>query len=155
MPSALDTAYAALKSTSEKAYNYTTLVNSLLGDMHPLYNEQLTLEQVQSITWKMKNEYEIKIRKVIRILLELGFISKEKTDSLYNDAESFLKKDYVYFIDGQFMNDELNDFSNIAILTANAYHDHRFRQFKKLLEYQLSGYQSAIPQNSIIALEAV
>jgi hypothetical protein len=123
--------------------------------MNPLYNEQLTLEQVQSITGKIKNEHEIKIRKEIKILLEQGFISKEKSESLYNDAESFLNKDYAYFANGQFINNELSRFRDIAIQTANAYHDHRFRQFKRLLEHKLSGYQAAIQQNSNIKAETV
>jgi Zn-dependent protease with chaperone function len=144
----LNIAYNELKSTSEKAYAYTTLVNNLLDAMQPMYKEQLTLEQIQSITGKMKDEYEIQIKKEIRILLELGVISKERTETLYNDAAAFLQKNYVYFVNGQYLNDELSSFSNIAIQTANAYHDHRFRQFKKLLEDQLSGYQSALQQNA-------
>ena len=151
----LDTDYTALKTTSENAFAYTTLVNGLLDTMNRLYNEQLTLEQVQSITGKIKKEYEIKIKKEIKALLEQDFISKEKSESLYNDAASFLNKDYIYFANGQFINNELSSLRDIAIQTANAYHDHRFRQFKKLLEYQLSGYQKAMQQNSNIRIETV
>ncbi|HEX5153845.1 MAG TPA: M48 family metalloprotease [Parafilimonas sp.] len=153
--SGLDIAYKELKRISENAFAYTTLVNSLLDAMQPLYKEQLTLERAGSITGQMKNEYEIKIKKEIRFLLEMGVISEERTENLYSEAVSFLNKDYVYFVNGHYMNDELSSFSNIAIQTANAYHDHRFRQFKKLLEDQLSGYQSATHQNAIIVLEAV
>ena len=145
--SGLILAYNELKRTSENANVYTALVNDLLNAMQPMYEEQLTLERVQSITGKMKNEYEIKIKKEIRGFLELGVIGKERTETLYNDAASFLQQDYAYFANGQYLNDELSSFRNIAIQTANAYHDHRFRQFKKLLEHQLSAYQSTTQQS--------
>lgn len=138
----LDNLYTEFKILSEKVDDYTRNVNDLFHEMQPLYKGGLTLEQIRTTINILKNTYERKLKQQLAILMEEKIISSEKNQKLYDDADSFRQKKYAYFSNEKFINDELNTLRNIAVQTANAYHDYKFKQFKNLLEEQLAGLKS-------------
>lgn len=134
----LGTLYADFKITSEKAEECTAVVNDLLDTMRPLYRGGLTVDQVHSIIRAIKNKNEIQVKARLRVLISDGTITKEINSKLYNCIEQFLNKNYVYYESGKFLNNELDELSEIAIQSTNVLNDYRFKQYKYLLQEQLS-----------------
>jgi hypothetical protein len=130
--------YAAFKIMSEKSETYNTIVNDLIDTMRPLYRGGLTVAQIQSIIRNIKNNNEKQLKTQLRILTDDGIITKEGNSKLYNTIEQFMNRNYSYYVNGKFMNDELEELSSVAIQSAHVLNDYRFKQYKQLLEAQLA-----------------
>ena len=76
--------------------------------MEPLYKGGLTVEQVHSIIRTIKNNNEKQLKAQLKILADNGIITKESNSGLYNIIEQFVSKNYAYYVNGKFMNDELD-----------------------------------------------
>jgi Zn-dependent protease with chaperone function len=138
----LNAVYNQFKTTNEKYDSYSLMVNELLEAMQPLYKGGLTVDQVEVTISRVKNVHERALKKQINVLMSDGILAKETDVKIFNDAEAFMQKNYRYYVNGKFMNDELSSLRDIAIQTANAYYDYKFKQYKNLLEHQLSGYHA-------------
>ncbi|CAN5617183.1 hypothetical protein BH10BAC2_BH10BAC2_06560 [soil metagenome] len=136
-------AYAAFKVVSEKYITYANSANSLLNAMQSLYAGGLTVEQVYQNVGQLKDIHERHLKKQITILLEEGILNAQNNAELHKQVQDFMQKDYRYFFNDEFRNDELNTHSSIAIDVADAFNDHRFRQYKTMLETQLAFYESS------------
>lgn len=136
----LSEAYNAFKAITEKYDAYVVSVNELLSSLEPFYKGGLTIEEVHTIVARLKEVHERNLKKQLQQLLEDGIICKEENVKLYNEIQSFLEKDYCYFANNNFIDEELSSLQNITIQSADAFYRFKFRQYKQLLEMQLSGY---------------
>jgi len=77
-------------------------------------------------------------------LLKDAVIAKEKNAGLFSRVNDFLQKDYRYFFNDEFKNDELNTLTTIAVNAADACNDYRFRQYKYMLDQQWNLYEASM-----------
>ncbi len=134
----LDKLYEDFKTLNKQVDGYNEIVYQMMHDMAPLYKGGLTVNQVGSIIDDLKRNHQRKIRKQAQLLLDEGIINCEKNEILCSDIKSFMQKTYVYYNGKNFINDELDFLRTIANQTAAIYNQYRFKQFKNLLEKQLT-----------------
>ena len=56
---------------------------------------------------------------------------------LFEKLTAFLGKDYAYFINGEFQNNEIAEITDLINVVAGAWDEQKFKLFKKILEEQL------------------
>lgn len=88
----------------------------------------LTIEMVHTHINKMKEVHEKAFKKVLRRLLEEGRF-KDNT-SLAGEVDVFLSKEYAYFVDSRFINEELNQLQKIMQLSMDWMLKQKFAGFK-------------------------
>jgi Zn-dependent protease with chaperone function len=115
---------------------YVQLVNRLLQKIRPFYQSGQTLDEVRSILTGLK-EAERELKRKYRELEEAGILNEGDNEALYNRVQVFLDRDYAYFIDKTFQNDELDELKALAIDVANAFNRYQFKWYKKMLVEQL------------------
>jgi Zn-dependent protease with chaperone function len=129
---------------------FTAIVNRLLEKIRPLYAGKLTLGQVTTIISLLKAAEESRLKKAYRQLLADELLDSpdellDNPDELLDNPDelnNFLSKDYAYFIDGEFRNDELNELTTLAMKTAEQLNRHRFERYKTVLEVQADSLRS-------------
>ena len=132
-------------SLAEKKYNtYEEAVNTLLASLEPLYKGGLSIEEVYQRVKQIKDIHEPHLKKHLNILLKDAVITKEKNAGLFSRVNDFLQKDYRYFFNDEFKNDELNTLTTIAVNAADACNDYRFRQYKYMLDQQWNLYEASM-----------
>lgn len=122
---------------SQRLYDaYVQLVNRLLQKIRPVYQGGLTMDGVWSILAGLKED-ERDLKRKYRELEEAGILTKGDEKALYDRVQVFLDRDYAYFIDKTFQNDELDELKALAIDVANAFNRFQFKWYKKMLVEQL------------------
>lgn len=142
--------YASFKVISEKYGTYANCANGLLNAMQPLYAGGLSVEQVYQHIGQLKDIHERHLKKQVSFLLEDNILNEHSDAELYKQVQDFMQKDYRYFFNDEFRNDELNCLSEITINIADAFNNYRFRQYKHMLEAQLKFYTEAVKSNAAI-----
>ncbi|MHA4846679.1 M48 family metalloprotease [Flavitalea antarctica] len=116
-------------------YEATAFLNQVNGTIEliaPFYSdENLTHEMVNGIVTELKSVKEPAFKNALGQWLQVCDFSENP--SLKQKAQSFIEKDYHYFIDNSFMNNELEEYNfllrEIWVVVSN----HKFQHFKKLL----------------------
>ncbi|MBS1663996.1 MAG: M48 family metalloprotease [Bacteroidetes bacterium] len=137
-PELIRNSYRAFQSICLHSDEYENLVNAMLKTVEPFYTGGLTLEQLNGILRTIKEQYEPDLKKAYRQLIDDGMLTKEENEKLYDALPAFSEKDYRYFVDGKFQNNELDELRGLAIQTAEHLHRRKFASYKRLLEQQLS-----------------
>jgi len=135
---AIRRAYRAFHSISRKYDKFAELVNLTLQSINPFYTGGITLEEVRSILATLKEKYEPALKEDYRQMMEEGLITAEDSGSLYTELKEFSGKNYYYFVNDKFQNDELNELTGLAIRTAEHLNKQKFAVYKRLLEQQLA-----------------
>src|SRR4030095_4754539 len=97
----------------------------------------ISIEQVYGDVSAIKNNYEPHLKDALRRILELQLITTESNADLLQSIETFLQRDYVYFANDKFMNEELEHLVQIGVKVSDELSEVRFRRYKRLLEEQL------------------
>lgn len=71
-------------------------------------------------------------------------ILTEANGDFYKEVNDFMQKDYRYFFNDEFRNDELNTLSGIAIGLADLFNEYKFTHYKNVLQKQLEVYESSL-----------
>ena len=116
---------------------YVQLVNRVLQQIRPLYSGGLTMEEVQSTVHGLKLE-EAALKRKYRELEEAAIFLADENKALYDRVLAFNDRNYAYFIDKSFQNDELDELKGLAIDVANAFNRYQFKWYKKMLVEQLA-----------------
>lgn len=69
-------------------------------------------------------------------------MSSDINQPLLEKLNAFVKKDYAYFINGEFQTNELAELTELVQSVAGVWEEHRFKLFKKILEEQIRYQQS-------------
>lgn len=136
--------YGHFQSISRRYGDFANLVNEMLNGVQPLYEGGLTREQVQGIIRAIKSKYEPGLNKAYRSLMEDGLISQAEDADLHKALIAFLEKDYRYYIDGKFQNNELGELRGLGIRTANLLNERKFAAYRRLLEQQLAASSTEV-----------
>ena len=116
---------------------YVQLVNRILQKIRPFYSGGLGLEEITSILRALKEKEEKDLKQKYRELAQAGILQTGENGELYTRVHTFLDRDYAYFIDKSFVNNELDELKALAIDVANAFNRYQFKWYKKMLIEQL------------------
>lgn len=114
---------------------YVQMVNRVLQKIRPLYAGGLGLEEVNSIVRGLKEKEEKDLKRKYTELEETGILAGD--EELCSRLRTFMSRDYAYFIDKSFLNEELDELKGLAIDVANAFNRYQFKLYKKMLVEQL------------------
>ncbi|HWB94071.1 MAG TPA: M48 family metallopeptidase [Puia sp.] len=116
---------------------YVGTVNRVLQKIRPFYAGGLGLEEVNGILKSLKDKEEKDLKRKYSELEATGILLTDENKDLYTRVQAFLSRDYAYFIDKSFQNQELDELKGLAIDVANAFNRYQFKLYKKMLVEQL------------------
>jgi hypothetical protein len=116
---------------------YVGTVNRVLQKIRPFYAGGLGLEEVNGILKSLKDKEEKDLKRKYSELEATGILLTDENKDLYARVQAFLSRDYAYFIDKSFQNQELDELKGLAIDVANAFNRYQFKLYKKMLVEQL------------------
>ena len=113
---------------------FVATVNAALEKVKPFYSGKIGVDAVTRIIAELKSGEEAALKTEYRLLLEdPGFGNVE----LRARVQKFLDADHRYFIDNQFLNNELDELRELGIAVAGDYNEYQFVLYKRMLEMQL------------------
>ena len=139
--------YRRFRALSIRNEEFVTIVNSLLKRLNPFYTGKISLAQVRTILDLLKRDEEAALKAAYRQLLEnragpfTG--SASFSDPLQGRIREFLSKDYVYFLNDAFLDNELNELTGLAKEVATDLNRQVFESYKRLLESQAEALNTA------------
>ncbi|HTE23595.1 M48 family metalloprotease [Flavitalea sp.] len=117
--------------------SFLTQVNNTIELIAPFYSdENLTYETVNAIVTELKSVKEPAFK--ISIRHWLGICDFSDNLVLKEKALNFIEKDYHYFVDNSFMNNELEEYNFLLREMWMVVSFYKFRFFKKLLNDRIS-----------------
>ncbi len=146
--------YRRFRSLYIRHEEYVALVNRLLARLKPFYTGGISLAQVKTILDLLKNNEEADLKATYRQLLDdevLAAAPENAGDRTENSAadpsvrnpadlpgriQDFLSKNYVYFLNDAFLDNELNELTGLAMNIADELGRQQFECYKKMLEAQ-------------------
>jgi hypothetical protein len=130
--------YLSFQSISRRGDELEKIVKEMMEGVEPLYTGGITHDQLNGIIRTIKETYEPGLRKAYRLLIDEGLLTHEENAKLYDALVAFLGKDYRYYIDGQFQNNELGELRGLAVQAAEHLNGRKFATYRRLLEGQLA-----------------
>ncbi len=128
--------YEDFKTISIEYEDFVEVANKAINSLQPLYHGSVTIGLVQSIIGDIKEIYEPRLKDFYRMVLKENLLPGCQ---LKEDLQKFIDSNYQYFLDNEFLNNELNEFTSLAVRLGNELSNYRFRVYKKMLEEQLEG----------------
>ena len=136
--------YRRFKSLYIKYEEYVALVNRLLKRIQPFYTGGITLDEVRAIIQDIKSEFEPALKKAYREIQDLWIMTSEENKALSDRIADFNSKNYFYFVNNEFQNNELSELTSLAIQVAEELNRYEFNWYKKMLTEQAPGSESSI-----------
>lgn len=127
----------AYKKISEDAAAYEEIGKQLIETILPFYHGQITYEQVIGAISTLKENHEKKLKQQLNYLQEIYFSKDNNYTAICNKIENFKTKDYVYFANEQFHNNELGEIYELTVESADAIMELKFKAHKDVLVQQL------------------
>jgi Zn-dependent protease with chaperone function len=127
---------------------YVQLVNRLLQKIRPFYAGGMSLEEVTSIVRGLKENEEKDLKQKYRELEQAGILQVQESPELVARMHTFMERDYAYFVDKSFQNEQLDELKGLAIDVANAFNRYQFKWYKKMLVEQLSASSPLSPSDN-------
>jgi Zn-dependent protease with chaperone function len=146
--------YRRFRAQGIRNEEFVTIVNKLLKRLNPFYTGKISLAQVRTILDLLKKDEEAALKQAYRQLLEnwagpfTGSTSLTDPgtaafpDPLQGRIRDFLSKDYVYFLNDAFLDNELNELTGLAREVATDLNRQQFESYKKLLEAQAETFNT-------------
>ncbi len=135
--------YRRFRALSIRNEAFVTIVNNLLKRLSPFYTGKISLAQVRTILDLLKRDEEAALKAAYRQLLENWPASTTGPDFRFQGRiRDFLSKNYVYFLNDAFLDNELNELTGLAREVATDLNRQQFESYKKLLEAQAEGLQT-------------
>lgn len=128
--------YREYFSLRRQSSEYLNTINFMLGQLRPLSEgSSMSIEEVQIMISKLKNDHEPLFKKELQQWLQMGAFGNET--GVKEMAEKFLAADYVYFSGGEFFDIELATLNTIAQDSWDAIMTMISVKFRQLAEVQL------------------
>ena len=126
--------YAEIFANRKKDQEFYDDSNKLLQVIQPLYSGQLKEESVIGTISQLRDVDEPRLKKNLQERTAI-FASNAEYSALLN---KFIQSNYMYFADGSFFNNELDEMTRLIFEGSNILSEARFKQLKELLEFQAS-----------------
>lgn len=115
---------------------YAEVANAVLRTINPFYEGGLSIDDIKQSISGLKVVHEKKLKEFFKKLLN-GKVINNEPDNLADRIAVFNDKDYVYFAFDSFLNEELNELSELTMKVAEELTRRKFSWYKKILEDQL------------------
>ena len=135
--------YQSLKDILNIKNDYIAIAQKVIETIQPLYNDGNTLEFITNIVSQLRYNQQPPLKNQFRLMIEKNILNADKNNELLIRTEDFLKKQYAYFIDNRFQNEELGELRSLVIAIANFLEDEAFALYKYLLTEQLRLYKDS------------
>jgi Zn-dependent protease with chaperone function len=127
--------YRQFQAVKRRYDAYVKVVNAVLEKIRSFYSGSIGLDAVERILRELKMDEERDLKAEYRALLtNSGFGGTELREKM----QHFVDSDYRYFVNKQYMNNELDDLRNTAIAVAREFNEYQFDLYKKMLVEQLA-----------------
>lgn len=104
----------------------------VMNILHVFYNQTgLTLEEVEGHISTLRNSHEPALKAVWKELIDKNLLTNNA--SLHEEISTFLGKQYAYWMDNQFLNEELNTLYKLISDSATWMLQQKFTAFKQWL----------------------
>lgn len=130
--------YADFITAGDECNRYMEIAQKAMQTIEPLYGNNLTLDEVNTIVINVKQRIEPELKKAFDNAVQAGVVTEKDEPALYNEIKRFAASNYVYFNNDKFYNDELNDLRSLAAQVAEAWNEYKYSHYKKLLQLQAS-----------------
>ncbi|MCC6286419.1 MAG: M48 family metalloprotease [Chitinophagaceae bacterium] len=117
---------------------YLDIANKAFETINPLYQDGNSIDFVNTVIDGLKHDAEPKLKRVFREAIDSNIVSAEKNRELFEKLDGFLNKNYPYFINGEFVNNELSELAELIQAVAGEWDNYKFKQFKNISEAQLT-----------------
>jgi hypothetical protein len=121
--------YFEQRTASEKFYE---CIQRIMRNMDPLYQGNITLETVNSILGYFKGQQEPEFKEMLKTWMP----AFEQQPGLTESVDSFISKDYQYFFEDSFFDNELNELNKIMGDSWTAICDLMAKNFLRITEQQ-------------------
>jgi hypothetical protein len=145
--------YRRFQSISIRYEEYVATVNQLLARVQPFYAGAISLSQINTILDLLKKNEELALKSSYQQLLEEGLLtatpespgdlSGKSGATLSGEIRDFLQKNYAYLLQDVFLDNELNELTGLARRVAQELGRQQFECYKKMLEAQAEGFNTA------------
>jgi Zn-dependent protease with chaperone function len=116
---------------------YKTITNKLFENLGRIYSgKTIPIPEIQKIIGTLKHEHESPFKKQLSYWKEKGAFDPDET--FKQKVEKFIQTSYAYFINNNFMNDELKALYEIYQRAYVLVEEFLFRVFKNITELQLT-----------------
>lgn len=136
----LTEAYKKLAAAEVKHTAYTGIANTILKKMQPFYEGNVLIEYIQRTIGQLKDNEEKQLKEQIGEFIGEKYIGFESKDGILDKIIAFKNKDYAYFYNDSFINEELFELNEVIFGIDKALLDYRWNLYKKILELQLEYY---------------
>jgi hypothetical protein len=129
--------YSEMFQVTESAEGDVKRYNQIMGDISPIYYNNLPVTDIKIILTKVKNtEIEIKdrLRDLYNSVTAASFINEPERKTI----DEYLSTSHEYFRDTDFNNDALSLFNQAMNIYNTVVFERTFSMKKNLLEWQLS-----------------
>lgn len=137
----LTEAYNKMKTTEKTQEAFNSLANRILSEFSYFYNANLSVDYVENTLRRFKENDEKELKEIISKLINDRYINLETTADLLDKSINFKNRDYAYFSDNKFHNEELQELNEIIFGLSDAINLYRWEQYKKMLHLQLEYYK--------------
>lgn len=134
--------YRKLFGLAEFVDEYFDIANNIVTTCNNFFQETVTIELATSSTATIKDNYEPKLKRLFREILQKNILT-EKYAELETKVKKFLDSYYVYFHENSLHNEDIEELYSLTMQVGDALNNYRFKEYKKLLEFQLSLYKQA------------
>lgn len=116
------------------------LCGTIMENITPFYNGNVSLDEVNSRVNVLRNDHEIQLKARLKELLSDQHIAAHLPGKLKADMEEFITKAHAYFMGNEFQNDELQNLIYICNEVTNVLGEIKWTAYKHLLVQQASVY---------------
>jgi len=127
---------AQYRNLSAVTEAFHALHNTIVETISPFYQAGLAIEIVNNRVAILRNDLEIKLKARLREMLEDAALSSKLSNELQEKMQTYISKQYYYFMDGQFHNEDLDAIYGICREVSDTLTELRFQGYKTMLVKQ-------------------
>jgi Zn-dependent protease with chaperone function len=116
--------------------DFTVLHKSIVEVIAPFYQGGLSVEAVNDRVHTLRYELEKQLKGRLMGIKRHELLSSFLSPELVSKIENYVAKNYYYFQDGQFHNEDLEAIHSICSEVGDALSEMRFSSYKKMLQEQ-------------------
>lgn len=133
----LKAAYLQMQETEKRSAEFVALANSILQKLQPFYQGAVQIQFILDSIQGLKANEEKQLKALLKDLISEGMIDATTKTNMLETANHFAERDYAYFSNETFHDNELQELNQIIFGLEKTFLDYRWKLLKTALELQL------------------
>ena len=129
--------YEKYQELSRKHDEYYKIVKDIYTTLGPLYQNNLTVQEVEQAISTIKNDQEPEFKKFLKDYLDTRKTEEQINHDLRQQTLKFIDNNYAYFQNNEFFNSELEEMQSLIQNIGTKLDDEKFLHYKQMLLEQL------------------